>query len=91
MKVDRKTDYCTCFPEGDWWECCWMHDHDCILALEYLSREMRLAADIKLYRCVKNKKKKPRIAKIMFIGVRLWAHTGWWLNYLLMKYYGRYF
>lgn len=51
-----------------------------MLALEYLSPSMRLEADVELFKCV-HKKNIP-IAYIMYIGVRLWAHTFWWIGYL---------
>jgi len=71
--------YCSFFPEGSWGDCCYDHDTNCLLALEYLSWNMRLYADIKLYDCVYKKNK--MIAHIMYIGVRFWAYTFWWIGY----------
>jgi hypothetical protein len=77
-----KTDYCTFYPEGRWAECCWRHDHDCILAYEYRSAEMRLVGDIRLRKCVTAKGDGLNIvlkityrlnAWVMFFGVRAWA------------------
>ncbi len=78
MIQKKKTNYCTCFPEGDWYDCCWQHDHDCILAKEYDSYQMRLDADKKLEDCVKSKGH-PFVAEVMYIGVRIWANTFWWI------------
>lgn len=77
-------DNCTFFPEGNWTGCCWQHDHDCLLALEYLSPKMRLEADRKLFSCVSKKNK--IIACIMYFGVRIWAYTYWWIGYWGEKY-----
>jgi hypothetical protein len=71
--------YCSYFPEGNWGECCYQHDADCMLALEYLSYDMRLEADTKLFQCVFKKNK--FIAFIMYAGVRIWANTFWWIGY----------
>ncbi len=76
---DWNQDNCTCFPEGCWSDCCWVHDHDCILALENLSPKMRLIADRKLFKCVYAKNK--IVACIMYFGVRIWAYTYWWIGY----------
>lgn len=70
---------CTMFPNGTWLSCCQIHDEECILALEYLSPRMRQDADIKLFKCVWKKNKLAAIT--MYIGVRAWAHTLWWINY----------
>jgi|688.fasta_scaffold1236601_1 hypothetical protein len=76
---DWGVDNCTFFPEGNWTSCCWTHDHDCILAIEYLSPKMRLEADRKLFNCVYKRSK--TIACIMYFGVRFWAYTYWWIGY----------
>ena len=61
-------DYCTCFPEGSWDNCCAMHDR------RYANKRLtRYQADKLLYRCVAKHNKV--VALIMFIGVRL---GGWY-------------
>jgi hypothetical protein len=73
------SDYCTFFWEGNWSDCCWQHDSDCLLALEYLSYTKRLNADIKLFKCVYKKNK--FMACVMYFGVTVWANTFWWTEY----------
>jgi len=51
----KKTNYCTCWPEGTWSDCCYIHDEQSLLAYEYESAEMRLKADQELYDCVKSR------------------------------------
>ena len=87
LEVTRKKNYCTCFFEGDWSDCCYRHDEDCLMAIEYLSSTMRYVADIKLKHCVE-KKGHPIIARIMYCGVRAWAHTFWWVGYWWEKNHG---
>ena len=86
---NNNKNYCTFFFKGDWNHCCWQHDLECILAIEYLSPKMRLEADKKLRDCVKAKNH-PYISKIMYIGVRAWANTFWWglivREYLEMRF-----
>ncbi len=56
-------------PEGNWAECCAMHDR------RYSNmRITRRQADTLLYRCIKRKKNK-YIASIYYIGVRAF---GWY-------------
>ena len=70
---------CSMFSNGNWLHCCQIHDINCILALENLSYKMRLEADIALFECVYKKNK--LVAYVMYIGVRAWANTFWWINY----------
>lgn len=68
-----KSDGCSCFPDGDWVECCVLHD------LVYWmggTREERLNADATLRKCVADKGH-PVIAGLMYYGVR--AGGVWWL------------
>ena len=59
---------CTCFFNGNWKECCDMHDK------RYEKKGItRLQADILLYRCVN--KKNRFVAPFIFIGVRI---GGWY-------------
>ena len=74
----KKPNYCTCWPEGSWSDCCYTHDTQSLLAQEYESSSMRLDADKKLYDCVKSKGY-PINAKLMYFGVRLWYWTKWYL------------
>ncbi len=70
---DFKSDGCSCFPDGDWVECCVLHD------LVYWmggTREERLKADATLRKCVADKGY-PVIASFMYYGVR--AGGVWWL------------
>lgn len=65
-----KTDGCTLFPDGDYRDCCVVHD------LAYFhggTRRGRLRADNVLFRCVKNKKGwwHKIIAPMMWVGVRI--------------------
>jgi len=48
-------DRCTCFPNGDWIDCCRFHDYGCADAYCQLSMAMRLKADKDLKKCVGNK------------------------------------
>lgn len=83
----KQPNYCTFFPEGDWSDCCYVHDEICILSKEYLSWKMRLLGDLLLYKCVKSKGR-PIVAAIMYSGVTFWAFTFWWFGYFKEKYFG---
>lgn len=62
-------DYCTFWIEGNWTECCSLHDR------RYENRRLtRKQADELLFRCVKRKSNRV-MASIMYIGVRAF---GWY-------------
>lgn len=64
-----KVDWCTLFPEGNWWRCCKRHDR------RYDNKRLtRWQADILLFRCVK-RKSNVVLAALMWSGVRL---GGWY-------------
>ncbi len=68
-----RSDGCSCFPDGDWIDCCVEHD------LAYWvggSREERKNADLELRKCVEGKGH-PIIAQIMYHGLRIGGV--WWL------------
>jgi hypothetical protein len=68
-----ESDGCSCFPDGEWVECCVKHD------LVYWmggTSEERLHADSELQECV-SVKGYPKIAKLMYYGVRIGGV--WWL------------
>jgi hypothetical protein len=68
-----RSDGCSCWPDGDWVECCVEHD------LPYWkggTREARKDADLRLRECV-SEKGHPIIGAVMFLGVRLGGV--WWL------------
>ena len=81
-KLSKKTikDWCTKWPEGiyspetgkweTWGYCCREHDRD------YTKKIGRLAADNKLFKCVKDSGH-PYMAAIMWLGVRVFG----WLHY----------
>ena len=67
---DFKGDGCSLFPDGNYRECCYLHD------LDYFrggSGKERKASDKRLYRCVRSKKgwQNEIAAPIMLLGVRL--------------------
>jgi hypothetical protein len=68
-----KSNGCSCFPDGDWVECCVVHD------LAYWmggTSEERENADARLRKCVADKGH-PITANLMYYGVRM---SGvWWL------------
>ena len=67
------SDGCSYFPDGDWVECCVIHD------LAYWkggTKEERKNADAMLNKCVADKGH-PRTAGLMYYGVRLGGV--WWL------------
>ncbi len=68
-----KSDGCSCWPDGDWVECCVRHD------LVYWmggTREQRERADLELRDCV-TEKDHPVVAWMMYYGAR--AGGVWWL------------
>jgi hypothetical protein len=68
-----KSDGCSCFPDGNWVECCVRHD------LVYWvggTRKERLIADAELKKCV-SEKGHSITAVLMYYGVR--AGGVWWL------------
>ena len=65
-------DNCTLFPEGNWTDCCAMHDR------RYSNNRLsKYQADKLLFRCVKHKSSIV-IAAIMFTGVTLFGHYNYW-------------
>ena len=64
------SDGCSMFPDYRWKDCCVKHDK---IYWNGGSSSDRKDADMKLYRCVKEKGY-PFIAKIMYIGVRIGGH-----------------
>lgn len=70
--ADFKGDGCTLFPDGNYRECCYLHD------LDYFrggASKERKESDKRLYRCVRSKKgwKNEIAAPIMFFGVRIFG------------------
>jgi len=62
-----KSDGCSCFPDGNWRDCCISHDK------KYWSggfRKDRRRADAELLSCVADRGH-PVIAILMYIGVRI--------------------
>jgi len=69
-----KSDGCSCFPDGDWVECCVVHD------LAYWmggTKKERENADATLRKCVSADKGHPITAAFMYFGVRIGGV--WWL------------
>ncbi len=66
------SDGCSCFPDGNWLECCNQHDK---LYQQGGSPIQRKSADIGLLCCVAGKGH-PIIAFIMYLGVRV-AGLSW--------------
>jgi hypothetical protein len=69
-----KSDGCSCWPDGNWVECC--VEHDLVYWMGGTSEE-RKAADRELTRCV-SEHGHPAIARLMYFGVR--AGGVWWLS-----------
>ena len=67
MPDDFVSDGCSMFPDGDYRDCCVVHDKAYYFGG---TRSERLAADNKLYQCVRSKGHK-YIAPTMWLGVRL--------------------
>ena len=68
-----KSDGCSCWPDGDWLECCVKHD------LMYWiggTHEERKDADTELRKCI-TEKGHPVVGQVMFLGVRIGGV--WWL------------
>lgn len=68
------SDGCSCWPDGDWVECCVRHD------LAYWvggTREQRKAADLDLKHCVAEERGHPFMGYAMYLGVR--PGGVWWL------------
>jgi hypothetical protein len=68
-----ESDGCSCWPDGDWLECCVKHD---LLYWQGGTREERKAADLALRTCV-TEKGHPLVGQAMFLGVRIGGV--WWL------------
>jgi len=64
---------CTMFPEGNWAECCYLHDEYCLASAELQDKHLRMLGDKLLLDCV-TKKGYPKVAKLMYFGVRSWAN-----------------
>ena len=67
---DFKSDGCSLFPDGNYRDCCVVHDKD---YYKGGSCKERSESDKRLYRCVKNKKGwyNKIVAPVMWIGVRI--------------------
>ncbi len=70
---DFKSDGCSLFPDGDWVECCVVHDFAYWIGG---TRGERKNADATLRQCVVDKGH-PKTAGLMYYGVRLGGV--WWL------------
>jgi hypothetical protein len=68
-----KPDGCSCWPDGDWLECCVNHD---LLYWIGGTREERKEADQELRKCV-TEKGHPIVGQVMYLGVRIGGV--WWL------------
>ena len=68
-----KPDGCSCWPDGDWLECCVNHD---LLYWIGGTREERKDADQELRKCV-TEKGHPIVGQVMYLGVRIGGV--WWL------------
>jgi hypothetical protein len=73
IPADFKSDGCTSFPDGNYYDCCYDHD------LAYYkggSWKQRWRADKKLYQCVAAKGgfKNKFTAPMMWLGVRAFGH-----------------
>lgn len=68
-----KSDGCSCWPDGDWLECCVTHD---LLYWMGGTRQERKNADLELKKCVTGTGH-PVVGQAMFIGVRIGGV--WWL------------
>jgi len=62
-----KSDGCSCFPDGNWVDCCIAHDKKYWVGG---LRKDRIRADAELMSCV-SLKGHPVIAILMYIGVRI--------------------
>lgn len=69
---DFKSDGCTSFPDGDYFECCVEHDKAYYAGGSWIAR---WRADKKLYKCVSAKGgfKHKFIAPVMWAGVRVFG------------------
>ena len=70
--ADFKGDGCTLFPDGNYRECCYLHDLDYFRGGTAAERK---ESDKRLYRCVRNKEgwQNEIAAPIMLFGVRLFG------------------
>ncbi len=68
-----ESDGCSCWPDGDWLECCVKHD---LVYWQGGTREERKDADRELGQCV-TEKGHPIVGQVMFLGVRMGGV--WWL------------
>ncbi|HVT36076.1 MAG TPA: hypothetical protein VHE37_10840 [Nevskiaceae bacterium] len=64
---DFTTDGCTLFPDGNWCDCCRVHDE---AYWRGGTQEQREAADVKLRDCVLAKSGDKALAETMYYGVR---------------------
>ena len=69
MPSDFKSDGCSRFPDGNYWDCCVEHDKDYYFGG---SSSERKASDKRLYKCVKGTRgwQNKFVAPIMWLGVR---------------------
>ena len=72
IPANFKSDNCTNFPDGDYADCCVVHDESYYIGGSW---KMRWRADKKLYQCVAAKKgfKHKLIAPVMWAGVRVFG------------------
>ena len=72
IPAEFKSDNCTNFPDGDYADCCVVHDKSYYVGGSW---KMRWRADKKLYQCVAANKgfKHKLIAPIMWAGVRVFG------------------
>ena len=70
--ADFKGDGCTLFPDGNYRECCYLHDLDYFRGGTTAERK---GSDKRLYRCVRSKKgwQNEIAAPIILFGVRLFG------------------
>lgn len=68
--MSRQDWRCTDFVDGNWKECCEIHDAQCADALAQKSKSIRHIANLALKDCV-TKKGHPCIAQLMYEGVEM--------------------
>jgi hypothetical protein len=73
--AEFKGDGCTLFPDGNYRECCYLHDLDYFKGGTAAERRQ---SDKRLYRCVRSKKgwQNEMAAPVMYLGVRLFGVQG---------------
>jgi len=70
--ADFPSDGCSLFPEGNYGECCVIHDREYYRGGSFKERR---ASDKRLYRCVRSKKgwHNEIVAPVMYLGVRVFG------------------